>query len=63
MQDVAAISDADSMSGVVAALVIAHTVEFFRKECRRSYLFFVAPLNAYDLRHFFSTIGVCREPW
>src|SRR2546425_8033057 len=48
MQHVAAISDADGMSGIVAALITRHAVEAFRKNIDDLTFSFVAPLNAYD---------------
>ena len=48
MQHVAAISDADGMSGIVAALITRDAVEAFRKNVDDLAFSFVAPLNAYD---------------
>ncbi len=48
MKHVAAISDADSMSGVVAALITRDAVEAFRKDVDDLTFSFVPPLNAYD---------------
>ena len=47
MKHVAAIPDADSMSGVVAALITRDAVEAFRKDVDDLTFAFVAPLDTY----------------